>query len=187
MFDSPATCTKNNHNDEFICCTLTNKHTNNWQSIESIKNIRPLSKRNFFSCFWIFFRLNLHKNFSFPFSILSVFQPKNKIYQTNQFMLTRNQSYKKTVVYDPLKSETYRALQESSYTDDRVREVATPVQPKVFQPNRLVPGKKPVSSFPPPDPISRHPVNSLGESTDVIHQSGSFKRLMYHVLGETDY
>lgn len=47
--------------------------------------------------------------------------------------------------------------------------------------------QKPVSSFPPPDPISRHPVNSMGESNDIIHQSGSFKRLMYHVLGETDY
>lgn len=60
-------------------------------------------------------------------------------------MLTLNQtkkkSYKKTVVYDPLKSETYRALQESSYAHERVQEVTTPVQPRVFQPNRLVPGK----------------------------------------------
>ncbi|CRK96113.1 CLUMA_CG009547, isoform C [Clunio marinus] len=117
----------------------------------------------------------------------SVPSPNGTLNRPQQNRPTKIQGYKKTVVYDPLKSETYRALQESSYTDDRVREVATPVQPKVFQPNRLVPGKKPVSSFPPPDPISRHPVNSLGESTDVIHQSGSFKRLMYHVLGETDY
>jgi len=95
--------------------------------------------------------------------------------------------YKKTVVFDPLKSETYRALQESSYEGERVQEVTAPAQTRVFQPNRMVPGKKPVSSFPPPDPISRHPTNSLGEPVDVIHQSGSFKRLMYHVLGETDY
>ena len=50
-------------------------------------------------------------------------------------------SYKKTVVYDPLKSETYRALQESTYVGERAQEVTTPVQPRVFQPNRLVPGK----------------------------------------------
>jgi hypothetical protein len=49
-------------------------------------------------------------------------------------------SYKKTVVYDPLKSETYRALQDSAFNGDRVQEGA-PVQHRVFQPNRLVPGK----------------------------------------------
>jgi hypothetical protein len=27
----------------------------------------------------------------------------------------------------------------------------------------------------------------LGEPNDIIHQSGSFKRLMYSVLGETEY
>lgn len=107
---------------------------------------------------------------------------------------TKIQGYKKTVVYDPLKSETYKALQESTYGGP-VQEVAQPAQPRVFQPNKLVPGKKPVyhtqESFPPPDPMvcsmKSHPVNSLGESNDVIHQSGSFKRLMWHVLGETEY
>jgi len=117
----------------------------------------------------------------------SVPSPNGTLNRPHQQRPTKIQGYKKTVVYDPLKSETYRALQESSYAGERAQEVTTPVQPRVFQPNRLVPGKKPVSSFPPPDPISRHPVNSLGESNDVIHQSGSFKRLMWHVLGETDY
>lgn len=99
-----------------------------------------------------------------------------------------HKSYKKTVVYDPMKSETFRAVQENLYTNDKVQEVAAPVQPRVFMPNRLVPGKKPpVASFPPPDPISRIQTNSLGEPFDHIHQSGSFKRLMYSVLGETDY
>lgn len=54
-------------------------------------------------------------------------------------------SYKKTVVYDPLKSETYRFLQEqeTSYAGQQgpVQEVTNPIQPRVFQPNRLVPGK----------------------------------------------
>jgi hypothetical protein len=68
----------------------------------------------------------------------------------NTFLLTlcptkntkpKQNSYKKTVVYDPLKSETYRALQENTFCVEGAREITTPVQPKVFQPNRLVPGK----------------------------------------------
>lgn len=65
--------------------------------------------------------------------MLTLYQPPKKP--------NKIKSYKKTVVYDPLKSETYRALQESSYAHERVQEVAAPVQPRVFQPNRLVPGK----------------------------------------------
>jgi len=34
---------------------------------------------------------------------------------------TKIQGYKKTVVYDPLKSETYRALQENSFAGERAR------------------------------------------------------------------
>ncbi|XP_070494845.1 PDZ and LIM domain protein 1 isoform X5 [Chironomus tepperi] len=104
-----------------------------------------------------------------------------------QQLPTKIQGYKKTVVYDPMKSETFKALQDSTYVDGKVHEVANPAQPRVFMPNRVVPGKKPVSSFPPPDPISRIPTNQLGEPTETIHQSGSFKRLMYHVLGESEY
>lgn len=40
-----------------------------------------------------------------------------------------------------MKSETFRALQESSYSNEKVHEVAAPAQPRVFMPNRLVPGK----------------------------------------------
>lgn len=51
-------------------------------------------------------------------------------------------SYKKTVVYDPSKSETYRAIQEEGYGNaEYTHEVTVPVQPKVFHPNRMVPGK----------------------------------------------
>lgn len=54
-------------------------------------------------------------------------------------------SYKKTVVYDPRNSDTYRAIQEdggySSYGQSSPQEVTIPVQTKVYQPNRLVPGK----------------------------------------------
>lgn len=54
-------------------------------------------------------------------------------------------SYKKTVQYDPRNSETYRAIQEeggySNYGQSSPQEVTIPVQTKVYQPNRLVPGK----------------------------------------------
>jgi len=101
---------------------------------------------------------------------------------------TKIQGYKRTVVYDPLKSETYRALVEDQYALDKLQEVPVS-QPKTFHPNRLVPGKKPNSSFPPPDPQANwvKNVNSMGDNNEVIHQSGSFKRLMYSVLGETEY
>lgn len=141
---------------------------------------------------------SVHSQVSAPTS--SVPSPNNGLFTRpeppqphhQQNLPSKIQGYKKTVVYDPLKSETYRFLQEqeTSYAGQQgpVQEVANPIQPRVFQPNRLVPGKKPVyntqESFPPPDPRHVH-VNTAGD--EVIHQSNSFKRLMFHVLGETDY
>jgi hypothetical protein len=117
----------------------------------------------------------------------SVPSPNGTLNRPHQQLPTKIQGYKKTVVFDPLKSETYRALQESTYSSSDVREVAAPAQTRVFMPNKLVPGKKPVASFPPPDPISRIPVNAMGDTSEVIHQSNSFYRLMHSVMGETDY
>uniref|UniRef100_A0A182M8G2 Zasp-like motif domain-containing protein n=1 Tax=Anopheles culicifacies TaxID=139723 RepID=A0A182M8G2_9DIPT len=93
-------------------------------------------------------------------------------------------SYKKTVVFDPCKSETYRALQEG--TGEGLQEVPNPIQPKTFAPNRLVPGKKPNANHPAPQPEYAYRVNSMGEPNEKIHQSGSFKRLMLHVMSEMD-
>ena len=42
-------------------------------------------------------------------------------------------SFKKTVQYDPAKSETFKALREAELGDE-VREVTVPVQPRVFSP-----------------------------------------------------
>ncbi|XP_017863907.1 PREDICTED: uncharacterized protein LOC108614341 isoform X2 [Drosophila arizonae] len=99
---------------------------------------------------------------------------------------TKLDGYKKTVVYDPRNSETYRAIQEeggySSYGQSSPQEVTIPVQTKVYQPNRLVPGKKPVSA-----PVSRPPYNVVNTHDENIRQSGSFNRLMYSVIGATDY
>uniref|UniRef100_A0A182NH39 ZM domain-containing protein n=1 Tax=Anopheles dirus TaxID=7168 RepID=A0A182NH39_9DIPT len=95
-----------------------------------------------------------------------------------------SQPYKKTVVFDPCKSETYRALQEG--TGEGLQEVPNPIQPKTFAPNRLVPGKKPNANHPAPQPEFAYRVNSMGEPNEKIHQSGSFKRLMLHVMSDMD-
>lgn len=56
------------------------------------------------------------------------------IFNINNFSLCR---YKPTVVYDPAKSETFRALQEEVYGGE-IQEVSTPAQTKVFQPTKTV-------------------------------------------------
>ncbi|GLH08396.1 Uncharacterized protein GBIM_13632 [Gryllus bimaculatus] len=86
--------------------------------------------------------------------------------------ITHFTSLKKTYVYDPSKSETFKALKESEFGEE-VQEMSQPVQPKVFTPqvNKNVHFK----------------VNSLGNTADNIQQSGSFRRLMNAVLGESEY
>lgn len=103
---------------------------------------------------------------------------------SNRHRPTKIEGYKKTVVFDPCKSETYRALQEG--TGDGLQEVPNPIQQKTFAPNRLVPGKKPNANHPAPQPEFAYRVNSMGEPNEKIHQSGSFKRLMLHVMSDMD-
>lgn len=55
---------------------------------------------------------------------------------SNQIVLQHLGSYKKTVVFDPQTSATFKALHEEELVQD-----AEPVQPKVFRPNRMVPAK----------------------------------------------
>ncbi|GLV41366.1 Z band alternatively spliced PDZ-motif protein 66 [Carabus blaptoides fortunei] len=86
--------------------------------------------------------------------------------------------------YDPSVSETYKALQEEKI-GDHVQEVTVPVQQKIFAPNKVIPGKKPLPYNQPQTP--QNYVNSMGNAGDNIQQSGSFKRLMYHVMAESDY
>jgi hypothetical protein len=117
-----------------------------------------------------------HKQFNSPIGLYSDSNIETAIRQTVP--------YKKTVLYDPSKSETFRAIQEEGYgySDTTPREVTIPVQTKVYQPNRLVPGKKSQStSVPGPS------YNVVNSHDDTIRQSGSFNRLMYSVLGATDY
>ncbi|XP_017074111.1 PDZ and LIM domain protein 3 isoform X8 [Drosophila eugracilis] len=119
-----------------------------------------------------------HKQFNSPIGLYSNSNIEDTIRSTVP--------YKKTVQYDPRNSDTYRAIQEeggySSYGQSSPQEVTIPVQTKVYQPNRLVPGKKPVSA-----PVSRPPYNVVNTHDENIRQSGSFNRLMYSVIGATEY
>ncbi|XP_055841379.1 uncharacterized protein LOC129908706 isoform X2 [Episyrphus balteatus] len=139
-----------------------------------------------------------HKQFNSPIGLYSDNNIENTIRQTvpdrqwcsplHRPLPSKLDRYKKTLQYDPSKSETYRAIQEEGYGyGDRASELSNPVQPKVFHPNRMVPGKKPPSS-PHPAPVSSaSPYNVVNSHDDSIRQSGSFNRLMYSVLGTTDY
>ncbi|XP_039433316.1 PDZ and LIM domain protein 3 isoform X6 [Culex pipiens pallens] len=130
----------------------------------------------------------VHKQFNSPIGLYSDGNIENTVRQTqHQQQLPQSQAvpYKKTVVFDPSKSDTYRALQEGA--GEGLQEVSAPIQQRTFAPNRLVPGKKPNANHPAPQPEYAQHFNSMGESNEKIHQSGSFRRLMYHVLSETDY
>ncbi|CAB3378871.1 Hypothetical predicted protein [Cloeon dipterum] len=90
---------------------------------------------------------------------------------------------KKTLYYDPAKSETFKALKDAEL-GDTVTEVPEPIQTKVFSPQKHIQQplnhrpQKPKSPQPPPE-------NLLGD--DKIHQSYSFRRLMNEVLGESEF
>ncbi|XP_059476051.1 uncharacterized protein LOC132197035 isoform X4 [Neocloeon triangulifer] len=86
----------------------------------------------------------------------------------------RSYKGKKTLYYDPAKSETFKALKDSEL-GDTVTEVPEPIQPKVFTPQKHI--------QPPLNQLQRE--NLLGD--DKIHQSYSFRRLMNEVLGESDF
>ncbi|XP_017479231.1 PREDICTED: LIM domain-binding protein 3 isoform X3 [Rhagoletis zephyria] len=141
-----------------------------------------------------------HKQFNSPIGLYSDSNIENTIRQTvpastesprirssplHRPMPTKLDRYKKTLHFDPSKSETYRAIQEEGgYGNGYApQEVTVPVQPKVFQPNRLVPGKKPSSAA----PVSYPTYNVVNTQDDTIRQSSSFNRLMYSVLGASEY
>ncbi|XP_071569667.1 PDZ and LIM domain protein 3 isoform X4 [Temnothorax nylanderi] len=86
---------------------------------------------------------------------------------------------KKPVKYDPSKSEAYKALQEEEL-GDQVQEVRQPARTGVFSPQK----SNRVYQPPPKSPAY---INVLDDDGEKIHQSNSFKRIMYSVLGQTDY
>nr|CAD7577091.1 unnamed protein product [Timema californicum] len=99
--------------------------------------------------------------------------------------LGKTDSLRKTVTYDPAKSETFKALQEDELGDS-IQEVTVPVQHKVFAPNKPVAGQSVLIKKPALSQQVNY-LNALGGSEETIHQSGSFKRLMNAVLGESEF
>ncbi|CAL1677277.1 unnamed protein product [Lasius platythorax] len=86
---------------------------------------------------------------------------------------------KKPMKYDPSKSEAYKALQEEEL-GDQMQEVRQPARTGVFSPQK----SNKVYQTPPKSPAY---INVLDDEGEKIHQSNSFKRIMYSVLGQTDY
>lgn len=88
---------------------------------------------------------------------------------------------KKPMKYDPSKSEAYKALQEEG--EDPVQEVKPPARTGVFSPQKVYQNRVQYAR-----PKSPAPYVTLPEDDgERIHQSNSFKRIMYSVLGQTDY
>ncbi|KAK2585440.1 hypothetical protein KPH14_010103 [Odynerus spinipes] len=90
---------------------------------------------------------------------------------------------KKAVKYDPSKSEAYKALQEEAL-GDTVQEVRQPARTGVFSPTKVNHNR--VHHARPKSPAASY-VNVHDDDGEKIHQSNSFKRIMYSVLGQTDY
>ncbi|XP_076639334.1 PDZ_signaling and DUF4749 domain-containing protein Zasp66 isoform X5 [Colletes latitarsis] len=88
---------------------------------------------------------------------------------------------KKPMKYDPSKSEAYKALQEESL-GDTVQEMKQPARTGVFSPQKV--NQNRVHYARPKSPAGPFINDDDGEK---IHQSNSFKRIMYSVLGQTDY
>ncbi|XP_047097272.1 PDZ and LIM domain protein 3 isoform X5 [Schistocerca piceifrons] len=125
----------------------------------------------------------VHKQFNSPIGLYS----DQNIAETIQKQ-TGVTPMKKTVKYDPSQSETFKALQEEEL-GGHLQEVTVPVTPKVFNPTsrpNAVPEKPAWVKKPQPEQ-QRTFVNSLGNYEETIQQSGSFKRLMYQVLGQSDF
>ncbi|XP_078040428.1 PDZ_signaling and DUF4749 domain-containing protein Zasp66 isoform X2 [Augochlora pura] len=88
---------------------------------------------------------------------------------------------KKPMKYDPSKSEAYKALQEEG--EDTVQEVKPPARTGVFSPQKVYQNRVQYARPKSPAPY----VTVLEDDGEKIHQSNSFKRIMYSVLGQTDY
>ncbi|KAB0797773.1 hypothetical protein PPYR_08766 [Photinus pyralis] len=119
----------------------------------------------------------VHKQFNSPIGLYS----DPNIADTLQRQTGANVS-RRNVKYDPSKSETYKALQEQSYSD-RVHEVPVPPQTRIYTP---IPGKKHHNATH-HQPYQNNTNSLASPDDDDIQQSHSFKRLMWSVLPETDY
>ncbi|XP_015603934.1 PDZ and LIM domain protein 3 isoform X7 [Cephus cinctus] len=121
----------------------------------------------------------VHKQFNSPIGLYS----EQNIADTIKCQTSAVPALKKPLKYDPSKSEAYKALQEEALGDN-VQEVRQPVRTGVFSPHKANHNRVPQPS--PKSPGVAY-VNAISDDGEKIHQSNSFKRIMYSVLGQTDY
>jgi len=88
-----------------------------------------------------------HKQFNSPLGLYSDSNVEHAIRST----VPNATPFKKNAVFDPAKSETYRALHEEQFGSN-VHEIPITVQHQTYQPNRLAPGKKPQGGYGAPPP-----------------------------------
>ncbi|XP_014296665.1 PDZ and LIM domain protein 3 isoform X3 [Microplitis demolitor] len=120
----------------------------------------------------------VHKQFNSPIGLYS----EQNIADTIKCQTTAIPAMK-PVKYDPSKSEAYKALQEEEMGYD-VQEVSQPPRAGVFAPQRAHHHRQ--THAPPKSPALSH-ASGYDDDGEKIHQSNSFKRIMYSVLGTTDY
>ncbi|CAG9825286.1 unnamed protein product [Phaedon cochleariae] len=121
----------------------------------------------------------VHKQFNSPISLYS----EPNVVDTIQKQTGLKPQVRRHVKFNPVESETYKALQEEEL-GDHVQEVNVPPQSKIYAPNRNIPAKKPVLV------VNQNPAhyNSItGGDPDIIQQSGSFKRLMWSVMPGSNF
>ncbi|XP_072941040.1 uncharacterized protein Zasp66 isoform X2 [Epargyreus clarus] len=136
----------------------------------------------------------VHKQFNSPINLYSEQNIANSIRQQTSPLPSNGhygrphvvKSHKPTMVYDPAKSETFRALQEDGLAAGAAVEATSPVHTKVFEaPTNKRPVPPPKKQIATSNAKQTTFVNSLHE--EHIQQSNSFKRLMYNVLGDTEF
>ncbi|XP_074102460.1 PDZ_signaling and DUF4749 domain-containing protein Zasp66 isoform X4 [Cotesia typhae] len=120
----------------------------------------------------------VHKQFNSPIGLYS----EQNIADTIKCQTTAIPAMKPAAKYDPSKSEAYKALQEEEM-GDHVHEVTQPARAGVFAPQKAHHHRQ--AHAPPKSPALSYA--SGYEDDEKIHQSNSFKRIMYSVLGTTDY
>uniref|UniRef100_A0A0A9VQJ2 PDZ and LIM domain protein 3 n=1 Tax=Lygus hesperus TaxID=30085 RepID=A0A0A9VQJ2_LYGHE len=129
-----------------------------------------------------------HKQFNSPMGLYSEQNIVDTINQQSGAQAPVNvpapAPFKKTVVYDPAKSETFKALQDNAHGYDNTVHEVTPVPSKVFTPvKRVIPTPPQARNTPAPHPVPA-PHSLQGQSNEEIQQSYTFKRLMHMVQSE---
>jgi len=93
----------------------------------------PCNSHSYLNCFSIINVTVTHTNYTVLYTTSYILTPSN----SHEHLPSSNYttpSLKKTLSYDPAKSETFKALQEAEL-GDTIQEVTVPAQTRVFSPS----------------------------------------------------